>query len=307
MIISSNFFPSANRLVDVHYFEYTPEGEVGKTLIIAHGIGEHAGRYEELAEKLNAKGIAIFAIDFIGHGRSVGPDQEPMYFGENGWDYLVKDLISLNKIVKEKYPKNPCYVLGFSMGSFVVRTAMAERANELHVDGAILAGTGNLSPFVANLVKTVVAGEAKKCGGASNVSEKVNDMAFGNYNKYFKPCKTQYDWLCSNADGIKNYIEDPMTNKFITPGMFMDLLGGMARVNRKVAIESSKKIPVLFLTGEEDPVGEFVKGVKKIVKAFMACNPDVDFEIYPNSRHDIFHDNNKEVVMSDIYMWMKEH
>lgn len=305
-MLKNCFFTSSNRMAEVHYVKNIPEGEVSKTLIIAHGIGEHAGRYEELAEKLNAKGIAVFAIDFIGHGESVGPDQKPMYFGENGWDFLVKDLISLNKIVKEMYPEIPCYVLGFSMGSFVVRTAMAESAGELCVDGAILAGTGNLSPFVANLVKKMVAAEAKKCG-ADNVSQKVNELAFGNYNKYFKPCQTEYDWLCSNADGIKSYIDDPMTNKFITPGMFMELLGGMARVNRKSAIENSKKVPILFLTGEEDPVGGFVKGVKKVVKTFMDCNPDVDFEIYHNSRHDIFHDNNKEVVMSDIYMWMKEH
>lgn len=305
-MIINNFFQSANKKTEIHYMEYLPEGEVSKTLIIAHGIGEHAGRYQELAEKLNVKGISIFAMDFIGHGKSVGTDQKPMYFGENGWDNLVEDLISLNRMVKEKYPEIPCYVLGFSMGSFVVRTAMAERAEDFLVDGAILAGTGNLSPFMANLVKKMVAGEAKKCG-ADNVSPKVNDLAFGNYNKYFKPCQTEYDWLCSNAEGIKNYIEDPMTNKFITPGMFMDLLSGMARVNRKSAIENSKKVPILFLTGEEDPVGEFVKGVKKVVKTFMEYNPDVDFEIYPNSRHDIFHDNNKEVVMSDIYMWIKEH
>lgn len=305
-MIVSNFFQSANKKTDIHYMEYLPEGEVSKTLIIAHGIGEHAGRYQELAEKLNAKGISVFAMDFIGHGKSVGTDQKPMYFGENGWDNLVEDLISLNKIVKEKYPELPCYVLGFSMGSFIVRTVMAERADELLIDGTILAGTGNLSPFMANLVKRMVAGEAKKCG-ADNISQKVNDLAFGNYNKYFKPCQTEYDWLCSNAEGIKDYIEDPMTNKFITPGMFMDLLGGMARVNRKSAIENSKKVPILFLTGEDDPVGEFVKGVKKVVKTFMEYNPDVDFEIYPNSRHDIFHDNNKEVVMSDIYMWIKEH
>ncbi len=306
MIITNNFFPSSNKLSDIHYMEYKPDGEVFQTLIIAHGIGEHAGRYQELAEKLSTKGVAVFAMDFIGHGESIGPDQMPMYFGENGWDFLVEDIISLNKIVKEEYPKIPCYVLGFSMGSFVVRTAMAERANELHVDGAILAGTGNLAPLLANLVKKIVAIEAKKCG-PENVSEKVNELAFGNYNKYFKPCQTAYDWLCNNADGIQSYIDDPKTNKFITPGMFMDLLSGMARVNRKTAIESSKLIPVLFLTGEEDPVGEFTKGVKKVAKAFMDRNPDVELKIYPNSRHDVFHDNDKEVVMSDIYMWLKEH
>lgn len=306
MMTTHNFFPSSNKLTEIHYVEYKPEGDVSQTLIIAHGIGEHAGRYQEFAEKLNAKGISVFALDFIGHGKSIGPNQKPMYFGENGWDFLVEDFISLNKIVKEKYPKIPCYVLGFSMGSFVIRTVMAERANELHSDGAILVSTSNLVPFAANFVKKMVALEAKKCG-PENVSKKVNDLAFGNYNKYFKPAKTDYDWLCCNAEGLQDYIDDPMVNKVITPGMFMDLLSGMARTNGKNAIEKSKKIPVLLLTGEEDPVGGFSKGVKKVAKVFMDTNPDVDLKVYPNSRHDILHDNDKEVVMSDIYMWLKEH
>lgn len=305
-MITSNFYPSSNKLSDIHYVEYIPEGEVSQTLIIAHGIGEHVGRYQELAEKLNSKGISVFAMDCIGHGKSIGPDQMPMYFGENGWDFVVEDLISLNKIVKEKYPKIPCYMLGFSMGSFVVRTAMFEHANRLHIDGAILAGTGNVAPLMANMVRKLVAGEAKKCG-PYNVSQKVNELAFGNYNKYFKPCQTEYDWLCSNADGVQSYIDDPLTNKFITPGMFMDLLWGMARVNQKAAIVGSKKVPVLLLTGEEDPVGDFTRGVKKVAKMYRGTNPDVELKIYPHSRHDILHDNDSEVVMSDIYMWLKAH
>ena len=299
-------FTSVNKLTDISCMVLKPVGKVEKTLIIAHGIGQHSRCFKELAEVLVAKNVAVYAIDFVGHGKSIGPDQKPMYFGENGWDTLVGDLISLNKIVKEEYPRIPCYLLGFSMGSFVVRTAMAERKNELHIDGAILAGTGYLAPFMANLVKRLVAVEAKKVG-ADNVSEKVNELAFGNYNKYFKPTKTAYDWLCCSEEGIKEYIDDPDTYKFITPGMFMDLLGGMARVNKKEAVRNSKMVPVLFLAGNNDPVGEFGKGVKKAANVFAEVNPDVEVKMYPDSRHDIFHDNFKDFVMTDICEWLNEH
>mgnify|MGYP003297483506 CR=1 FL=1 len=151
-----------------------------------------------------------------------------------------------------------------------------------------------------------VAVEAKKVG-ADNVSEKVNELAFGNYNKYFKPTKTAYDWLCCSEEGIKEYIDDPDTYKFITPGMFMDLLGGMARVNKKEAVRNSKMVPVLFLAGNNDPVGEFGKGVKKAANVFAEVNPDVEVKMYPDSRHDIFHDNFKDFVMTDICEWLNKH
>ena len=179
---------------------FVPEVKIKATLIVTHGIGEHIGRYANLAKYLTERGILVAGFDFIGHGESVSGKKPAMYFGNEGsWKYLVDDVIRFNHIIKAKYSV-PCFILGFSMGSFVVRTAMA--TGELDASGVILAGTGSISTILAKMVCFMIKQEAKKIGGDYKVSKKINDLAFGNYNKYFKPTKTDFDWLCSSEDGI---------------------------------------------------------------------------------------------------------
>ena len=304
-MLNEKTFKSSDNMTDIHYVEHQPEQEPEACLIIAHGIGEYTGRYNEFANFLTQNNITVFTLDFIGHGKSVSESKAPMYFGKDGWDYLVKDLVTLNKIVKEKYPEIPCFILGFSMGSFVLRTVLAEHGKEIKIDGAILAGTGSIASPVAALVKMLISAEAKKCGGADKVSEKVNELAFGNYNKHFEPCKTPFDWLCKNEVLLQEYIDDQRASKVVTPGMFSDLLTGMARVSKKTAIKNTKKCPLLFLFGEEDPVGNFGKDVHKLANDFRTHGFRVVCKSYAHSRHDIFHDNEQEKVYMDVYSWIK--
>lgn len=307
MAFNEHFFTSADKLTRIRIVGNAPHNPVA-VLAIAHGIGEHAGRYEEIGKELAKKKIAVYAMDFIGHGRSVSENKAPMFFGkENGWNYLVNDLIAFNRFVRNAHPNVPCFMLGFSMGSFVLRTALAERPDEIEANGAILAGTGRISGVVAALVRKLVATEASKNGGFDVVSDKVNDLAFGNYNKYFQPAKTEFDWLCKNENALQNYIDDPNAAKFITPGMFSDLLEGMARSSKKSAIKNTKNIPILFVSGKEDPVGDFTKGVRKVAREFRMHNSDVSVRFYADSRHDIFHDNDKKYVIEDVYYWMLRH
>lgn len=305
-MVHEDKFHSSNDTTKVHYVEHTPAIKPEFSVVILHGIGQCSDCFDEFANFLTDNGVVVFAMDFIGHGKSVSENQKPMYFGENGWDFLVKDLVIMNKIVKDKYPRIPCYIMGFSMGSFVLRTALAERAKELDIDGAIIAGTGSIAAPVAKLVKLMIASEAKKCGGADVVSEKVNALAFGNYNKHFAPCKTECDWLIKNPELRQEYIDDPKTYKYVTPGMFGDLIGGMARVSKKSAIKNTKRIPLLFQFGDEDPVGGFGKAVRKLADEFRANGFKATSRSYANSRHDIFHDNDQEKVYMDMLVWMQQ-
>ncbi len=297
-------FMSKDNKTSINYIKIEPNGIPKATLIIAHGIGEYAGRYVEIANFLKGKNIVTYVIEFIGHGQSIREGGVPMFFGENGWDYLVEDFLTLSRIAKGEYPEIPCIALGFSMGSFVVRTILAERKSEAKFDGAVIAGTGYTSGLVSKLVRMVVAVEARKCGGFDKNSEKVNQLAFGTYNKNFEPCKTKFDWLCKNEILRKEYMDDPRTYKHITPGMFSDLLAGMGRTCSKKAMRNSKQIPILFVYGEEDSVGDFGKGVSKVIGEFRETNRNVSVKAYKNSRHDIFHDNDQEAVVLDVYAWI---
>ena len=305
--VKKHHFTSADGITDIKVKAWWPKLAPKATVIIAHGIGEHVGRYDEVANKLNQKGIAVYAMDFIGHGGSISEDKAPMYFGEAGWDYLVEDLITLNKFVKRVHPETPCFLLGFSLGSFAFRTALAEYSDEIEADGAIFVGTGKISGIVAALVTRMVGDEADRIGGEDNVSDMVNDLAFGNYNKHFKPTRTQFDWLCKDEVALDDYINDPVTAKFITPGMFMDLLDGMARASKKSSIRNTKNIPILFVSGKEDPVGDFTKGVKKVANMFKKYNSDVTTRFYPNARHAVMHEKCKDDVISFLNFWINKH
>lgn len=299
------YFNSTDSKTKLHAVIYKPEIEAIATLIVSHGIGEYIERYEEFAEILTGKGISVTGYDVIGHGESISNNCVPMYFGENGsWKYLVNDLINFNGQIREKNPKIPCFMLGFSMGSFVLRCALA--TNELKTNGIILVGTGKISTITAKLVKSLISKEVKKIGGDDKVSDVINNLAFGNYNKYFKPCKTEFDWLCEEKNALKNYIQDDLAYKFITPGMFRELLTGMDFANRKSVIRMcDKNIPVLFVSGENDPVGGFQKGVKKVEESFRKNGLKTTLIMYPKSRHDVLRDTYKELVISDIYNWIE--
>lgn len=297
-------FLSADMETKLNTVIWKPEEKADAILIVAHGIGEHVERYEELAKYFTERKMIVAGYDCIGHGKSTSTSKAPMYFGKEGsWEYLVKDLITFNNIMIEKFDNLPIFILGFSMGSFVVRTALAQK--RLTAKGIILAGTGSVSPLVVKLVKILVKQEAMKNGGDDKISGKVNNLAFGNYNKYFKPCRTEFDWLCKNEKAIDEYMEDELSRKFITPGMFKELLSGIAYTSKPSVIRNSENnIPLLFLSGSDDPVGNFEKGTKKVVKGFEKNGTKVTAKFYKDCRHDIFHDNYKNTVIRDIYNWI---
>lgn len=300
-------FTSNDGMTEINCTEWIPDSrEVRAIIQISHGIGEHIGRYEELAKFLTERDIAVVGNDCIGHGLSKSSRKNPMYFGPEGsWKYLVRDMMDFNLLIGESYPDVPHFMLGFSMGSFLVRTALTvEYPEKIRIDGAILAGTGRLSPIVAKLVKFLINKEAKK-SGEDEENETINKLAFENYNKFFKPTKTRFDWLCQDEAAIQEYISDELTRKFITPGMFRELISAMEYVSRESSIKKLNDLPILFMSGEQDPVGEFKKGIVDVVKKHEKYNPDVNLILYPNSRHDIFHDNDKIVVMEDLYSWIE--
>lgn len=305
MLKETYTFWSSDAESKLHAVFYKPEKDVKviATLMVAHGIGEYIERYEEFAEVLTSKGIVVVGYDCIGHGNSTSKTKVPMYFGEEGsWKYLVEDFLNYNHMITEYYSNVPCYVMGFSMGSFVVRCAMA--SNNLSANGAILLGTGRISHLVAKLVKYLVSKEAKNVEGDDNISDTVNELAFGNYNKYFTPTKTDFDWLCKDEKACESYIEDPLTRKYITPGMFRELLSGMEIASNPDTVKNAERIPILFVSGEEDPVGDFGKGVTKVEKMFKKFDFETEVKFYPDSRHDVLHDTHKDEAMKYICEWI---
>jgi alpha-beta hydrolase superfamily lysophospholipase len=192
---------------------------------IAHGMAEHAGRYERFADALTKAGYAVYANDHRGHGKTAGSQKEVGYFAdENGWEKVVDDMHTLTGIIKKECPKKPFFLFGHSMGSFLSRHYSMLYAKEL--TGLVLSGTGG-DPGALGKIGLFIATIEAKLKGKKAKSEMMNKLSFGAFNGAFKPNRTDYDWLSRDNAEVDKYISDPWCGAVFTAGFFCDLLGGI--------------------------------------------------------------------------------
>lgn len=307
MIKNEFYYPSVDGKTQIHAVEWKPETEIKGVIQIAHGVTEYILRYENFAEFFTQKGFVVVGNDHLGHGQSIAPNGKPMYFGPNGsWNFVVKDIDTCKQMTKKKYPNVPYMILGFSLGSFLVRTYLIDYAQE-PLDGAIIMGTGYIPNFKIAIAKMMANKEAKKVG-EENTSPVIKSLTFETYNKLFKPNRTAFDWLCSNEEALDEYIKDPLRGENYSAGLFREMLTGMQYTAELKNIQKmNKKIPIFLLSGDKDPVGEFGKGVIKTHEIFKKAGiEDVEIKLYPNLRHDILHEKCKDTIYNDIYLWLKK-
>lgn len=300
------YYPSSDGKTRIHAVEWIPEEEPKAILQIAHGVTEYILRYEEFAEYLTNKGILVVGNDHIGHGTSIAENAKPMYFGPEGsFKYAVDDVNTLYKTTKEKYENIPYIILGFSLGSFIVRRFLIDYPDT--VDGAILVGTGQIAPIKIKIAKFIAKSEAKK-HGEDNPTPMIKSLSFDNYNKLFKPNRTDYDWLCLSKTSLDKYIKDEKRGKELSAGLFREMLSDMEYTGNLENIKKmNKDIPIIFLSGEMDPVGEKGKSVKKAYDYFKKAGiKDVSMKLYKDLRHDILHEDNAEQIYQDILEFINE-
>ena len=295
-------YMSSNGSTLIHCVKWVPENPIG-VIQIVHGITEHIDRYEEFANYMVNQGYIVIGNDHLGHGKSIIKDKPKMYIGELGsWNCLVKDINTLYEIITEEY-KLPTYLIGFSLGSFVSRHYLIDY-NPIYKK-AILVGTGIQPNIVLNILKLIVKGEVKKIG-VENTSKFIRELSFGTYNKQIKDAKTDYDWLTSSEEEINKYINDPLVGKDTTGSLFYELLDGMVYTSKLSNIKKMKELPILLLSGTEDPVGSNGIGVKKLLNIYKNNNYDVTLKLYEGKRHDLFHETNKLEVFNDILTYIKK-
>lgn len=300
------YYLSADGKTQIHAVEWIPDEKPKAILQIAHGVTEYILRYEQFAEYLVEKGIMVVGNDHLGHGKSIAKDSEPMYFGPTGsWKWAVEDMYTCTKMIKEKYQEIPYYMLGFSLGSFLLRTYLIEYPKT--IDAAIIMGTGETPPVQIALAKFIANKEAKKVG-ENHTSPMIKKLTFDTYNKFFAPNRTDYDWLCSDNEGLDEYIADPMRGGNLSAGLFREMLSGMKFTSE---IKNLKKMnldtPILFISGDEDPVGEKGKGVIKAYHKFQNIGmKDVEIKLYPKLRHDILHEKCKKEIYEYVYNWIEK-
>ena len=304
MVRNEFAFPSADGRTRLHGVEWLPEGDVRAVLQISHGVSEYILRYEPLAEYLTARGFAVAGHDHLGHGTSVPPGGTRLYFGPKGsWFRVAEDLSTRRKLIRERFPSVPCFLLGHSMGSFLARTDLIRHPGA--VEGAILMGTGQMSPALLAGGRAVAALESRRVGEQSS-SPLVMRLAFGAYNKKFAPNRTAFDWLSRNPDNVDRYLADPLCGGNPTIGLFREMLDGIHFITQPGNLKKmDPNVPILFISGEQDPVGDCGKGVKRAFEAFRRAGVrDVTCKLYPDLRHEILCEAERETVCRDLFQWL---
>jgi alpha-beta hydrolase superfamily lysophospholipase len=294
--------------IDIFTYRWVPDtGSSIKAVVqIAHGMAEHAGRYGRFAAVLNAKGYAVYANDHRGHGRTAGDPDEVGYFADrDGWFKVADDLVQLTGIIRQNHPGTPVFLLGHSMGSFLVRTVITRDAGD--IAGAVLSGTGG-DPGLLGKVGLVIARAVAALKGRRHPSRLLNALSFGGFNKAFAPARTEFDWLSRDGAEVDRYIADPFCGAVFSAGFFVDLLGGMAFLQRPENIARiPKELPIYLFSGAADPVGHRTRGVRQVAEAYRRAGiRDVTLRFYEGGRHEMLNETNRREVFDDTIAWLDD-
>lgn len=284
---------------------YVPADAPRGVVQIVHGIAEHIGRYDNFAQYLAAQGFVVTAEDHMGHGKSIGDGQTPLFFA-GGWDAAVADLHGLLSMTQDMYPGVPYFLFGHSMGSFLTRTLLYQYPQE-SLRGVILSGTGWLRGATITAGLTLCKAEEHRYG-ERGVSPLLQDMMFGAYNRHFQPARTKDDWICTDPAVVDAYTADPLCGGECTVGLAREMLRGIRENQKSENLEKmNHDLPVLFFAGEEDPVGNMGKGVRRSAEAFETAGmTDVTVKLYPGYRHEMINEPCREQVYEDVCHWMTE-
>lgn len=293
--------------VEVFVYSWTPdEKQAIKAIIqVSHGMAEHGARYEDFALHMVAAGFAVFINDHRGHGKTAGSVENTGFIsGINSWESILEDMRLLNSHIHQLYKNIPVIMLGHSMGSFYAR-AYLEKFSE-NISGIILSGTAWHPALVLDFGLMV---SKLQCffRGEKNRSKLLDKLSFGAFNNKFKPAATPFDWLSRDVQICKKYTADEFCGWIATSSFFRELFRLLKFIHRhRIYQNTNKELPVLIFSGEEDPVGNFSKGPKKMY-AFLKNNGfrNLSLTIYPRGRHEMLNELNKTEVYHNIINWLR--
>ena len=281
---------------------YYPEGTPKGLLHVVHGMTEYIARYDRFMTRMCDEGYVVFGYDHLGHGRTAENEDELGFIAhKDGWKRLAEDVGVFANEIKKDYPDLPYYMMGHSMGSFIVRIA----AKDVIVpDKLIVMGTSGPNPAAGpGLFLTKVI---KLFRGEKHRSLFLCLIAFGSYNKKFKEEKDIRSWLTKDPESRDKYRNDKYCTYIFTTSAFSDLMKLIRNCNSGKWFKGfPEKVPVMLVSGGDDPVGNYGKGVTKVYDKLKKAGKDAKMKLYPNNRHEILNDTAYDEVTADIIDFLK--
>ena len=297
-------FPSSDGKNTIHAELFIPSNNNIRGVVqIAHGMTDYVGRYGLLAEALCGAGFVLAGNDHLGHGDSVAtPDDYGFFASKNGYTYVIDDVYKMNRLLKAEYADVPLVLLGHSMGSFISRL-YAEKYPD-SIDGLIIHGTAGPNPMLAP--GRVIVKLIRAIKGERHRSKFVCSLADGGYNKAFDASEGVGAWLTRDGSMVADRVGNPKNDFIFTLAGYEDLFTMLGGCNSKEWFASfPKSLPTLVVSGENDPVGDFGKGVRYVYDNLKNNGVKVELKLYPEARHELFNEINRDEVFADLVKWIE--
>jgi alpha-beta hydrolase superfamily lysophospholipase len=281
------------------------EGEAVRGVVhVAHGMAEHAARYERFAEALTRAGFVVYADDHRGHGKSATADELGFFAAENGFHRVVSDIAAMLRWEREREGDKPLVLFGHSMGSYISQAVALENSDLLR--GLILSGSNGKPSLLGQAGRLVARAERLRLGprGKSSV---LRGLTFEAFNKAFAPARTGFDWLSRDPVEVDKYIADPLSGFDVTVQLWIDVLDGMAFIAEPERVARIRKdLPIFIFSGAVDAAGENTKGVQRLIDAYKRAGiAKVEHKFYPAGRHEMLNETNRDEVTSDVLAFLQ--
>lgn len=286
---TTSSFPSAADGLAIATTTWSPDGPAIGVVQLAHGIAEHSARYERLALALVDAGYIVRISDHRGHGKSLGGDVALGSFGAAGWDALVADLVAYSRAIKAQHPDLPLFLIAHSLGSFATQQALLDDSDAY--DAVVLTGSTALDVIV----------QALSAAGDGPVGLTAFNAAFEN--------RTGYEWLSRDEAEVDKYVDDPLSGFELPDETLPQVFGAAGRLADPVALGGIRKdLPILITSGDRDPVGGDGQLVEVLGQRYREAGiADVTVRLYPEARHEIFNETNRDEITADIVAWLVAH
>lgn len=288
--------------VTIKGYQWIAQGPKKGIILLAHGMAETIERYDELASHLSQYGFMVYGHNHRGHGQTAGSLAGLGILGKDGWVKMKDDLRQAVQLAKANDPDLPVFIVGHSMGSFLLRDFLLRDSQQLQ--GAILCGTGFIPLKKLQQAKRL-ASIVCRLKGASYPSKLLHTLTFGKNNLGVSRPKTSMDWLTRDQERVSAYLKDPYCGQIHSAGFYRDFTQNLIRIlYQGYFVHTHRRMPILLLSGKMDPVGDYGLGPIRTKDYYDAREFNTRLILYPEARHELFHELNREKVIQDLIDWV---
>jgi alpha-beta hydrolase superfamily lysophospholipase len=290
--------------VSLFVHQWSPPGPPKAIVLISHGMAEHGARYGRFAQRLCAAGYVVYASDHRGHGRSVSKPEDLGYFGDGaGFEGVIADQEKLRLRALQDHPGLPFFVFAHSMGSFVMRRYAIQHGDKLA--GLVLSGTAGGQVPLVKIGRNVAKVERLRLGKRGK-SQLLHQLSFGDYNRKFKPLRTESDWLSRDPAEVDKYVADPLCGWVLSTQGWVEVMTTIIEMQDEAAVSRMPKaLPIYVFSGTEDPVGRNTSGVQDTLNLFKRAGlTNVESKLYAGGRHEMLNEINRDDVERDVVAYL---